>query len=355
MAEQLLNSGFTTSSTNNPDDWTVVEPSENTIHASGGTVSLKTGEGSDAYIEQTVTNVDVSQPATLSFTYFNSSIVADGYDELTVSIYDDQGTLTNTWTCQVFASFSETFTPPSPDFTVRFECTSQGVQADFPVYITDPSLDATESINPIVPCFGKGTLIQTPLGLQKIEDLQIGDLVETVDNGAKPILWIGHSELTPNQILEHPNLAPVHISAGALGKGLPETDLIVSPQHRILVRSKIAQRMFDTSEVLIPAIKLVGLPGIKQNLTPKAISYYHILFDQHEVVVSNGAHTESLYTGKQALKAVGPAAFREITTLFPEIMNPEYVPPQARYIPKGKMMKQLTERHAKNNKPLVLS
>lgn len=355
MAEQFLNSGLTTSSTNNPDDWTVVETSDTAIESYGGTVSLKNEQDGETYIEQTVTNIDVTQPATLSFTYFNTSVAVSGYDELTVSIFDDQGTLTHTWTCQVYAEFNETFTPPSADFTVRFECTSQGLQANYPVFVMGPSLDATEAIDPIVPCFGKGTLIQTPLGARKIEDLQIGDLVETVDNGAKPILWIGHSELTPSQILEHPNLAPVHIAAGALGKGLPETDLVVSPQHRILIRSKIAERMFDTSEVLIPAIKLVGLPGIKQNLTPKAISYYHILFDQHEVVVSNGAHTESLYTGKQALKAVGPAAFREITTLFPEIMDPEYIPPQARYIPKGKMMKQLTERHAKNNKPLVLS
>src|SRR5690606_41194845 len=62
----------------------------------------------------------------------------------------------------------------------------------------------------------------------------------------------------------NPKLCPVRITAGALGNGMPEQDLMVSPQHRVLIRSKIALRMFNITEVLIPAIKLCDMDGIEQ-------------------------------------------------------------------------------------------
>ncbi|HRO15212.1 MAG TPA: Hint domain-containing protein [Paracoccus sp. (in: a-proteobacteria)] len=51
------------------------------------------------------------------------------------------------------------------------------------------------------------------------------------------------------------------------------------------------------------------------------MTYHHILFDRHEVVLSEGAATETLFTGEQALKGVGEAARAEILTLFPELRD----------------------------------
>ncbi len=357
MTEQLINAGFNVTSGNNPDGWTVVETTEDQIYADAnlGFLLLYTQKAGPAYIEQTVSNIDTTQETTLSFEYFDTTILATEPSLIKFSVLNDQGSIVESWTYSSATNEAITFMPPSETFTLRIENATVAGPQDFPVYVTSISLDATNAPDPIVPCFCKDTMIDTPIGPQLIQDLEIGDMVNTVDNGPQEIRWIGHSVLSARQIQEFPNLAPVHIAAGALGKGLPEQELVVSPQHRILVRSKIAERMFSTNEVLIPAIKLVGLPGIKQNLTPKEISYFHVLFDQHEIVVSNGAQTESLYTGQQALKAVGPEAYREIISLFPEISAPDYTPPNARLIPKGALMKQLAERHAKNNKPLVLS
>ncbi|TRD15522.1 Hint domain-containing protein [Palleronia caenipelagi] len=211
-----------------------------------------------------------------------------------------------------------------------------------------------ETVNFNVVCFTRGTLIRTFDGDRPIEELVPGDRVLTLDFGYQPLKWIGGRVLSRQMLDQHPRLTPIRIRAGALGPGLPQADLLVSPQHRILVRSAIALRMFGTAEVLIPANKLLVLPGIDIAEDASGVEYIHMLFDRHQVVFSNGAPSESLFTGPQALKAVSPEARAEIQAIFPEICDPDFHPVPARLIPeKGKLMKQLAQRHAKNHKALI--
>ncbi|WP_371169855.1 Hint domain-containing protein [Aliiroseovarius sp. 2305UL8-7] len=209
-------------------------------------------------------------------------------------------------------------------------------------------------VSSIVPCFVAGTLIDTPRGPEKIETLGVGDEVLTLDNGAQKIRWIGSRTLSVREMIMKPKLKPIRITAGALGANLPKADLCVSPQHRILVRSPIANRMFGGDETLIPAHKLVEIPGIYFDTIDAPVTYMHLLFDKHEIVFSEGAPTESLFTGKEALKSVGDDAYAEIISLFPELASPEYIPEMARFCPpKGKLMKSLVRRHVNNKKPLL--
>jgi len=213
---------------------------------------------------------------------------------------------------------------------------------------TDLTYDNTNVV-----CFTAGTLIGTLLGPVRVEDLKAGDDVLTLDTGTQKIRWIGSTHRDSIDLAADPKLRPVRISAGALGEGLPAQDLLVSRQHRFLVRSPIALRMFETSEVLLPAIKLIGLEGIAIAQDVDAVEYFHILFDRHEIVCSNGAWSESLFTGPEALQAVPPASAQEIKKLFPEICETGYGPASARHIPEtGKLMRKLVARHKKNNKPL---
>lgn len=203
-------------------------------------------------------------------------------------------------------------------------------------------------------CFTSGTLIKTLSGEVPVEMLQAGDHVLTMDAGYQPIRWIGSRQLRSGDLVANPKLRPVRIRAGALGNGQPESDLTVSRQHRVLVSSVIVERMFGVRDVLIPAIKLTELDGIEIVEEPQDIEYWHMLFDSHQVIWSNGAPTESLFTGPEALKAVSPEAREEIIALFPEITHPDFHAVSARLIPDtGKMMKQLVARHCKNNRPLV--
>jgi hypothetical protein len=79
-----------------------------------------------------------------------------------------------------------------------------------------------------------------------------------------------------------------------------------------------------------------------------------MLFDDHQIVWSNGTPSESLFIGPEALKAVSPEGRLEIQTLFPEICDPDFQPRPARFIPeKGKLMKKLAQRHQANKKDIV--
>ncbi|RMC32441.1 Hint domain-containing protein [Paracoccus alkanivorans] len=199
-----------------------------------------------------------------------------------------------------------------------------------------------------VMCFAHGTLITTPHGDVRIETLKIGDLVKTVDNGYKNIRWIGQRKLSAAELKANPKLWPICIRAGALGENTPSSDLLVSRQHRILIRSKIAQRMFGSPEVLVAAMHLTSVEGIDIADDLNEVAYYHMLFDQHEIVISNDAETESLYPGPHVLESVGPEAVREIYTLFPELREYDYSPVAARPFPTGSKTRQLLYRHTKN-------
>ncbi|SIT06591.1 Hint domain-containing protein [Paracoccus saliphilus] len=203
-------------------------------------------------------------------------------------------------------------------------------------------------------CFTANTLIETDHGNKPVEELQIGDMIATMDDGYQPIRWIGSTSRDAIDIARNPKLRPIRIPAGALGGGLPKRDLMVSRQHRVLVKSKIAQRMFGADEVLIPANKLVGVNGIEIAEDIDNVTYFHILFDKHQVIFSEDAPTESLFTGPEALKSVSPAARQEIETLFPQITAPDFIAEPARLIPaKGSAVKKLVARHVKHATPLL--
>lgn len=203
------------------------------------------------------------------------------------------------------------------------------------------------------PCFAQGTMIDTIFGPRAIETLAIGDMIRTRDNGYRWLSWIGSTHLDDARLSLQPNLRPIRIRAGALAAGTPARDLLVSPQHRILVRSVIAERMFGDSEILVAAKHLVGLPGIDVMQPRDGVTYWHMLFDGHEVVMSDGAWSESLFTGPQAMEAVGPAARREIFALFPQLQDPGYRTMGARRLLTGREGRQLAQRHVRQSRQLV--
>ena len=202
-----------------------------------------------------------------------------------------------------------------------------------------------------VPCFAAGTMILTAQGNRRVETLTVGDLIWTLDHGLQPIRWIGRRTLTKTDLAENARLRPIRIKAVALGPGRPASDLIISPQHRVLVASAIAQRMFGTFELLVPACQLTEVPGIAQVADPGPITYIHLMFDRHQVLLSNGAETESFYPGFQAMAAIGPAA-REILTLFPELRDGPEPYPAARFLATGRKVRTLARRHAQKRRAL---
>jgi len=129
-------------------------------------------------------------------------------------------------------------------------------------------------------CFCSGTLILTDKGERAIEDLLPGDMILTRDNGYQPLAWIGRKRLDARHLAENPDLRPILIRAGALGPNIPSIDLAVSPQHRVMVRSNIAQRMFGCREILVAAKQLIAFKGIERDERLEGVTYYHMLFSK---------------------------------------------------------------------------
>ncbi|MCL4065677.1 Hint domain-containing protein [Pseudomonas sp. GX19020] len=202
-----------------------------------------------------------------------------------------------------------------------------------------------------IPCFVSGTLLRTPEGDCRIDDLRAGSLVMTRDHGPQKVRWIGAVTLTEADLRRAPALRPVIIAAGALGPGVPSTELRLSAQHRVLLRSKIAARMFGAEEMLIAATRLIGQDGISVAAGTGPVTYLHLMFDQHELLFSNGAEAESLYLGTEAAKALPATALHEILDLFPGIRPGTSRP--ARPFLAGNKARMLVQRHRLNRKPLV--
>ena len=180
------------------------------------------------------------------------------------------------------------------------------------------------NIENVVPCFTPGTLIATPRGEVPVESLQPGDRVITRDNGIQEIRWVGQRDMSAADFAVAPHLRPVLIRKGALGNGLPERDMLVSPNHRILVANDRTALYFDEHEVLVSAKHLVGNDHIRA-IQSSGTVYIHFMCDRHEVVLSNGAWTETFQPGDQTLKGMGNAQRTEIFELFPELKTPQGV------------------------------
>ena len=168
-----------------------------------------------------------------------------------------------------------------------------------------------------IPCFAAGMMIQTPGGLRNIEDICAGDTVTTLGHGPMPVRWVGRARVRFGAAPHH--LKPILIKAGALAPCVPEIDLIVSPQHRILIRDWRAQVLFGENEVLAPAKGLVNGRDIVRLDDCRAVEFVHILFDQHEIVTVNGVDAESLYPGAHSMAGLGARASTEILELFPDL------------------------------------
>ncbi len=186
----------------------------------------------------------------------------------------------------------------------------------------DGSTTSFQNIEKIIPCFTPGTLIETRRGPVAVEDLAPGDRVLTRDNGYQPIRWIGQRTLGPADLVLRPQLQPVRIARGALSANEPEADLIVSPQHRMLLSGSRAELFFGEPEVLAAALHMVGRPGITR-LTCARVTYLHLLFDSHEIIRANGAWTESYQPGKATLGALSDPQRKEILDIFPELAEVE--------------------------------
>jgi hypothetical protein len=178
----------------------------------------------------------------------------------------------------------------------------------YPTAAIDPSdpngVWSNRYLNGRVVCFAAGTEIAVPGGTRRVEDLRSGDLLQTVDGGAQPVLWVGGGPVFTTEKSQ-----PICIAEGVLGA---VRDVRVSGQHLILLRDRAVELLFGEDEVLIAAKDLIGLPGVTPDHRPQIIGYYHVLMPAHHLLIANGVVSESLHPGKQVLETLSPRVLADL-------------------------------------------
>lgn len=161
---------------------------------------------------------------------------------------------------------------------------------------------------PIIICFGKGTEIETIDGPKTVESLKPGDYVLTHDTNIVPVRWVGSTYLNQSKLKAWPSLCPIRVKRDALGAGRPFKDILLSPNHRLLISGWKAELLFGEPEILIPVKALVDGETITVEGNCSEISYYHLLLESHQIIYSNGLLSESLFLGEQSLIALSGSA-----------------------------------------------
>lgn len=184
---------------------------------------------------------------------------------------------------------------------------------------TDAPADPADPDGGVI-CFTHGTRILTPHGPCRIEDLCEGDYVQTKDNGVQAIRWIGARRMTGARLFAMPRLRPVRIRAGALGIDRPEEELLVSPEHRMLIKGDVALELFNTPEVLVPAHELINGDTISVDLNVREVTYVHILFERHQVLWANGVETESFHPAHAPLSSLAAADRDRLLAIYPDLV-----------------------------------
>jgi hypothetical protein len=177
-------------------------------------------------------------------------------------------------------------------------------------------ITAVNTTSPVVVCFLNGTLIETETGPRPIDDLQVGEKICTADGRLVPLRWIGARIISPAEMMFYPHLQPVTIPKGLFGPDLPFKTLRLSAPHRVAMGGGHVQLYFGFDNALMPVHHLTHY-GAFRSLPQRNVTYYHLMFDEHEIIVANGVPCESYQLGQIGVLALTPDQYEAAISACP--------------------------------------
>lgn len=166
------------------------------------------------------------------------------------------------------------------------------------------STSANYSLTGIIPCFVSGTGLITPNGRKPVDDIRSGDRVLDCFGTFHPVIWCGSRTVVPKDQSSLDPRNPVCIPANSFGAGVPDRDVHVSQQHRILIQDR-GQFVFTKAKFLPPThARIVAVQG--------PVSYFHVLTARHAPLLADRLPTESLLPGPSFLRASSPSVCKQI-------------------------------------------
>ena len=156
-------------------------------------------------------------------------------------------------------------------------------------FVTSP--DSGTGTLVTIACFAAGTRIATERGKIAVEHLRVDDMALTASGGRRSVRWIGHRRI---DLARHPDprlAQPIRIRADAFADGVPKRDLLVSPDHALLIDG-----------MLIPARLLANGATVLRDPGFSTIQYFHVELDRHDILLAEGLPAESfLDTGNRGI------------------------------------------------------
>jgi len=194
-----------------------------------------------------------------------------------------------------------------PTEEINISISGPGITLDtnrFDVRFGNGGLIITEN-----PCFAAGTRILTPTGEVAVEDLKAGDEVLTAREGFESIaaiIWTGQRTIDLARHAMPEKVRPVRILAGAFGPGLPERDLLLSPDHALFIDGHLIE-----AKTLVNGVTVIAEQNIRH------VTYHHIELERHDVVLAEGLPAETYLESGNRLMFESDAA--------PMVLHPDFV------------------------------
>jgi hypothetical protein len=239
------------------------------IDTNAPTVTINTVEGDDV----------LTFPETQGGLQVDGTATGANGQTIEVGVYDGLGSLLFTETAKIAAdgTWNVTFNQTQAQTLTGLDYSIRAEVADAAGNSGAAEHDFTSTV-----CFMPGTMIRTPDGEVAVETLNRGDLVLTADNRAEPVVWIGRQ--TVSRLFSDPaRVWPIRIRAGALGENVPVRDLLISPDHAILVDG-----------MLVQAGALVnGLSITREGTVPATFTYYHVETGDHSLILAENVPAET--------------------------------------------------------------
>jgi len=168
-------------------------------------------------------------------------------------------------------------------------------------------------------CFTPGTMILTEHGPLPVEQVHEGTRLQTKDNGCQEVIWKGSRRVTGARLYAMPHLSPVRLYEGALDRGVPDAGLLVSPDHRLVLKGPRAQALFNADEVLVAARDLVNGTNIRIERNLREVTYIHLMLPAHEVLFANGVASESFHPASAELAGLEESSLAQMFERLPDL------------------------------------
>ncbi len=176
--------------------------------------------------------------------------------------------------------------------------------------------------------FGGDSLIRTPMGTRRAELMRPGDMIITRNNGLQIVRAIWKKRLTRIDMGVGSGRAPVRLKPRAIGPMMPQRDLLVAADHRVLVPGYRLADAPDTQCRLVEASELAEASDqAYTDRSTQGVELYTFIFDSHQVFCASGLPVESFLPSASTIAPLRRRLRRELVALFPALRkNPESYP-----------------------------